>query len=117
MMRDDPADAPIPDEVKPSTHHADRLAEALKERAELLKLTQNDIDQRAQDAHREALIRHYKQISKDRTLRMKYELMLERVRNWTPPSTEHVGLKTFMIEQIESSIKFDCRESEPPKEV
>jgi hypothetical protein len=37
--------------------------------------------------------------------------MLKKVNNWIPPSTEHDGLKKFMIEQIAESIKWDCSTS------
>jgi hypothetical protein len=44
--------------------------------------------------------------------RLRYTTMLEKVRAWTPPSSEHYDLKKFMIEQLESSIKFDCRDTD-----
>jgi hypothetical protein len=40
--------------------------------------------------------------------RARYELMLAKAKNWTPPTEEHEGLKKFMIEQLVDSIKFDC---------
>jgi hypothetical protein len=38
----------------------------------------------------------------------RYRTMLADVQAWVPPTPEHFGLKAFMIEQIESSIRFDC---------
>lgn len=37
-----------------------------------------------------------------------YEAMLEKVRQWTPPSDKHKALKDFMIKQLEESLEFDC---------
>ena len=34
------------------------------------------------------------------------------MKNWAPPTAEHQNLKSFMIDQIESSIKNDCIESD-----
>jgi hypothetical protein len=34
--------------------------------------------------------------------------MLDKVKAWTPPSFEHIGLRDFMIQQIKDSIKWDC---------
>lgn len=34
--------------------------------------------------------------------------MLDQVQLWQPPTDDHMGLKEFMIQQIEESIKFDC---------
>lgn len=41
-------------------------------------------------------------------LRMRYLEMLRQVQAWVPPTDEHTNLKKFMIEQLESSIRFDC---------
>ena len=53
-------------------------------------------------------IKEYKEdIDRNIKLGKRYEKMLNKVKKWTPPTPDHEGLKTFMIEQIESSIKFD----------
>lgn len=41
-------------------------------------------------------------------LRNKYEAMLEKVKAWNPPTSNHIELKNFMIGQIQQSIDFDC---------
>lgn len=46
-------------------------------------------------------------------MRSRYQAMLAQVEAWTPPTHEHTGLRDFMIEQIESSIKFDCGDWTP----
>lgn len=38
----------------------------------------------------------------------RYLEMLKKVEAWEPPSEIHEGLKNFMIEQLKSSIEFDC---------
>lgn len=48
----------------------------------------------------------------DAETRKRYERMLQTVKNWTPPTKTHEGIKEFMEEQIESSIKFDCGTSD-----
>lgn len=40
--------------------------------------------------------------------------MLAEVEAWEPPSENHTGLKNFMREQIEESIKWDCEIDEKP---
>jgi len=42
------------------------------------------------------------------TRRARYDSMLAEVKAWIPPTPDHVEIKKFMAEQIESSIKFDC---------
>lgn len=52
---------------------------------------------------------HEKRIREARELQAKYEAVLERVREWVPPTPDHVGLKDFMIKQITDSIGWDCK--------
>lgn len=47
-------------------------------------------------------------------LRDRYNTMLEKVKEWVPPTPDHNGLKDFMISQLEDSIKFDCSEFQIP---
>lgn len=37
----------------------------------------------------------------------RYTAMLDAVRAWVPPTAEHEGLKKFMVEQLEESLRFD----------
>jgi hypothetical protein len=37
--------------------------------------------------------------------------MLESIRNWQPPTEEHMGIKDFMLNQITQTIDFDCKTS------
>ncbi len=47
-------------------------------------------------------------------LQNKYSAMLAEVVRWTPPTTEHEGLKEFMLDQLRQSIEFDCDPSPEP---
>jgi hypothetical protein len=53
----------------------------------------------------------YASLKKDKELRERYTVMLEKVKNWTPPTPDHERLKKFMIEQLQSSIEYDCNEN------
>lgn len=48
------------------------------------------------------------QIDKQNKLKASYQKMLDKVNDWTPPTSEHEGLKKFMIEQLTNSLEFDC---------
>jgi len=52
----------------------------------------------------------YADMNKYVNLRERYESMLQKAESWNPPTPEHDGLKKFMIQQLEDSIKFDCHE-------
>lgn len=47
-------------------------------------------------------------LEKKKTLLIKYNIMLDKVNSWIPPSKDHVEFKKFMISQIEDSINWDC---------
>lgn len=112
-MRDDPADAPIPDKIKPSEWYRRSLDEARREfdRVESLTYLQWEAErdewyERTAEARREA--------EKKRTaLRARYEDMLAQVQQWQPPTADHEELKTFMVDQLTQSIQFDCSFSMP----
>jgi hypothetical protein len=50
---------------------------------------------------------------KQMNLGKRYKAMLATVQHWEPPTSEHEGLKRFMIEQLESSIDFDILDYVP----
>lgn len=114
MMRDDPADAEIPDEFEPSTHYSEALATAKARLDELVHLTPDDAERAARTAYDEAHARWLDSQRAALAVRLRYEAMLDQVRAWVPPSNEHQGLKDFMVSQLEDSIVFDCSPTDPP---
>lgn len=52
-------------------------------------------------------------LEKQASMEERYNSMLAEVKAWIPPTSEHEGLKKFMIEQLESSIDFDCTDWTP----
>jgi len=108
MMRDEPNEAPIPEKFEPSNFYAEKL-ESTKARYEQLK--KMDIVEAARESekeYKETVAQKQKYAEESLELKTKYLVMLNHVKAWQPPSPDHFGLKNFMIEQIESSIKFDC---------
>ncbi len=108
MMRDEPADAPVPERFEPSDYHLKKLAEA---RATLLKLesmTREEAEQAAKMEYSVKVQERDNGIWKKHELRRKYEAMLAQVEAWMPPTPDHEGLKQFMRDQITQSIEFDC---------
>lgn len=107
-MRDDPMDAPIPDEFKPSDYYADSLKTSQARIAELEAMTPAQVEAAAQQAFKEATREKARWLAEKSEERGRYEAMIAKVNAWTPPTDDHVGLKAFMIEQLRDSIKFDC---------
>jgi len=56
----------------------------------------------------EATAAREKTIAETAAMRQRYLGMLRAVEQWTPPTGEHFGLKRFMVEQLQESLRFDC---------
>jgi len=108
MMRDEPAGTPIPHEFAPDDYYTKAVREA--------EIAVESMRQRTDAEWREAHVRYMDETRAANALRCEekeaqrgaYARMLEKAQQWTPPTPEHSGLKSFMIEQIQSSVKFDC---------
>lgn len=106
-MRDDPADAEIP-EFKPSEYDIVELKRAKAELAKLKRMTAEQARKAAETAYEEDVRSYERGLADKKKLRDKYSAMIKKVSVWTPPSSEHLELKKFMLEQLSSAIDFDC---------
>lgn len=111
MLRDEPSDAPIPERFEPTDYHTKKIAEANAKLLELHGMSEAEATAAAQAAFAEETAARNLAIHKSNELRQKYQTMLEHVQAWEPPTPDHDGFKTFMVEQITGSIDFDCNNS------
>lgn len=108
-MRDDPADAPIPEKFEPSTGYYDgALERARRALAEVEGMPLDECEREAAAQHRHALEDRRKRQAEKDVVRQRYEAMLAKVEAWEPPSPEHVEMKAFMAKQLRESIDWDC---------
>lgn len=107
-MRDDPMDAPVPDEFTASDYNGRALVEAQADLAKLAAMSPTDRQAAADLANAEAAKTWDDHEEEKARQNLRYEAMLEKVHQWAPPTDEHTGLKKFMIEQLTHSIDFDC---------
>lgn len=107
-MRDEPSNAEIPESFPPSTHHRDELERLRDELGNLRAMSVVEIEQEAEAAYLASIEAHQKRVLERDELRAKYQQMLGDVNAWQPPTPDHKGLKDFMVEQITSSIDWDC---------
>lgn len=107
-MRDDPFDAPVPDEFKPSSYEKSMIDRNIDRKLQLQTMTDEEAEIESQKQYEKEKASNQKYIDDHKILKLKYELMLEKVRAWTPPTKDHEELKRFMTEQIQSSIRGDC---------
>lgn len=110
---------PIPEKFEANTkYHEDAIALASKELNNLLALSDDQIHSLAFAANEKDYndkIRYWKN---KQELKQKYLNMLDEVKAWEPPSSNHHEMKKFMMNQIIESIKFDCgKDEQPVKEI
>lgn len=104
-----------------TSYYEEQLDECDFELRKLLAMTAEECELAAGKAYKEELTSRTKRIEEKNALREKYQVMLDKVRQWTPPTNRHLEFKNFMIEQIEKSIDFDCGtsyyENNPPEKL
>ena len=108
-MRDEPSGAAIPEQFQPSTYDLEKVQKYTDELQLLNSMTLEQAEVRAESDYQEKL--EHRQNSMDRSNRTldAYEKMLEQAKMYKSPSPDHDEFAKFMIEQIETSIKFDAR--------
>lgn len=110
MMRDEPAGAEIPERFEPATsYHDTAIAGANAEIMVLMNLSLSALRKMAEEEVAETRARNQTYLEEHATARQRYESMLTKVKAWVPPTSEHAHLKTFMIEQLSESIRFESK--------
>lgn len=108
MMRDEPADAPIPDEFLPSDYAAKMAEEARERLAKLAAMTPAQAEDEAQQDYKEKSRRKREYEAEQAEHKRRYAAMIAKVTAWTPPTPDHTEMKSFMLQQLNESIRFDC---------
>jgi hypothetical protein len=114
MQRDDALDV-LPKKQKVDSYYVDGLDEAKKKLAKFKKTPKKEMLIQLKDeiekTNKDYKTQNQKREEERLTMKSNYENMLNKVNAWTPPTKHHENLKLFMIEQINSSIGWDCGSS------
>lgn len=108
-MRESDQDAVIPAKLTVDDYYPESVAKAEKRLGDLREMSEADADAEAQREYDAEKKRRGASRAKDAVLLANYQRMLAAAKAWTPPTPGHAGLRTFMIEQLESSIRGDCQ--------
>jgi len=104
-MREEPMDAPIPDELIPNVKYYDERIDAdLKRMGEVQAMTRAQADEAAAAEHQAALSSRSQYLADKEAEAGRLNAMMAKVRAWEPPTTDHEPMKTFMLEQIRISL-------------
>lgn len=107
-FRDESLGKPLPDEMEPILYHKEKALEVEKELDNIASMSDSDCEIAAMSEYNSAVKTYHRQIKEHEELELKYRAILEKAHQWNPPTEDHKGLKTFMVEQLRSSIDFDC---------
>jgi len=108
---------PIPEKFEVGTYEANAIVEAKARLKMLNKIDPATLAEAAELYNEKNIHQHWDSLAKDTSRRDAYEAMLKQVKAWKPPTKEHKGLKEFMVEQINSSIEWDCNHERSMPEV
>ena len=109
-MRDEPLSKKYEPRV-PSDYYANEMRRA-EYNIELAKtISDNELITNTKIKLQESKKYHLDSILKNTKNKIKLKSILKEAIKWNPPTKEHERIKTFMIEQIEMTLKSDCDDS------
>ncbi|AQY37887.1 hypothetical protein P4V72_30790 [Bacillus thuringiensis] len=118
-MRDYPMDAEIP-EFKVSEYHLEHEEAAKNELKRYENMSVEEAEKDLEEVYKRKVASNREVIKKKEKLKQRYMYVLAGVKQWEPPTEEHIKLKEYAIEQLETSIYHDCNteyyEREPYKQ-
>ncbi len=106
-MRDCGIDSPIKNAV-PSTYRLKQLKKSEEELKKVNKMSDKEILDIINVEREEKIKFNEEYKAKKIETKKRYENMIEKVNNWKPPTKDFVNFKTFMIDQLKDSIRYDC---------
>lgn len=99
-LRDNDMDAPIPENLPLSDYHVKALASANQELARLDAMTPQEREAFGVAKKAESLKSAQIGLEKENRENERIDKMVSEVSAWVPPSRDHEGMKSFMLEQL-----------------
>ena len=116
-MRERPFNTPVPERFELEPRYKEILEKSIAEYDAFMALSDEEKSAELERSYNK-MVEDYAKLEKEknakrRVLRQRYEVMLEKIKKWQPPTSEHVNLRDFMIRQVQESIDSDCKEYIP----
>ena len=108
-MRDEPMSAEVI-ERKPSDYHIKEINKANNTIGIINAMSDDELIQFRTKELNESRQYYLEAIEKSKANNEKLNRFLEEARNYVPPTIDHSGYKSFMIDQITQTIEFDCND-------
>jgi len=92
---------------EPFSYHTDRIQEIKNEIEKVESLSNEEIAQLQTDELHSELKRHNEAFKKNRKTEKKLKQILYDVHQWEPPTEDYKEFKSFMVDQLQKTIKFE----------
>jgi hypothetical protein len=106
-LRDESLSVEIPVELKPSTYHKEQLEKAYADLERYKKMTLEEAQKIVDEEYEKTQTGTKKSLEKYRATQKRYDKVKSEVENWNPPTSEHINLKNFALDQIKISTEYD----------
>jgi len=106
-LRDEPANSEYK-KREPSDYHTKEIKKSKDELKQSESLTDDEIITQKKSELIESKKYHLKGKQKDKANKVKLELFLKQAKAYKPPTESHQGIAEFMVEQLETTIEWDC---------
>lgn len=108
MMRDDPWDKPIPESFEPSKYYFESVESAEKKLAAINAMTVEEITERQVADNAAIRVNNERRRTEREEQKRNYAAIKAKVEAWTPPTADHEGLRSFMLEQLETGKPYEA---------
>lgn len=109
-MREDSLSKEIP-KFEPDTYHLKKIESAKIRLENCSKLTPEKAQAEIDDNYEKDVKRYHERLDEVDILKGRYIRLQNEVGLWNPPTKDHIQLKEFALNQIETSIDSDCSTS------
>lgn len=107
MLRDEPLTPDIP-EFQPSDYHVTALLEARTKLHSFINMSEEERLKLYREERSKETERAIEKLAEIDEQKSRYEAMLEKAKQFKPPTPEHQEYARFLISQLIESIKWDC---------
>jgi len=106
-MRDDSLSKPYVPASSEGSYHIERIKEHEADLKKLEKTKDSTLLKQKTAELETSLIEEKSKLKKAKEVKSKLENYINDAKEFKPPSTEHVGIKKFMVEQLEDTLQHD----------
>jgi hypothetical protein len=105
-MRDNPLDSPYEPRT-PSEYYVNSLQSQREKLEETKTMTDEAIVQDFETLLKDSLEYHERELEKTKVNLGRLNSIMESAKSWVPPTEDHEGVRDYMIDQLEITIKAD----------